>query len=115
MPGPELIDVAGLLAGDGPRVRWSADNQLQTNLVVLAPGARVDRHVEHDLDVTLVVVAGDAVLAHGPSDDVTSEQVRSPAVVVLPAGTSRSVVAGPDGVAYVTAHRARPSLLPRLR
>lgn len=105
----ELVDLQALLAERaGPRVRWSASGQLQTNLVVLAPGEQVDEHVERELDVTLVVVAGELSLLHGRRQD----RATAPAVVVLPAGTRRALTAGPTGAAYVTAHRRRPSLLP---
>jgi quercetin dioxygenase-like cupin family protein len=114
----EHIDVTALLApgaDDRSRVRWSASNQLQTNVVVLPAGERVDEHVEPDLDVTLVVVAGEAQLRHGPPGQEVRTTARALSLVVLPAGTRRSWTAGPDGVAYVTAHRRRPSLLPRTR
>lgn len=120
MSGPqpvEHVDLRGLLAPDPaqPRVRWSASNQLQTNVVVLGPGEVVEPHVERELDVTLVFLAGSAVLAHGSTAQLTGTTVTAPAVVVLPAGTHRSTTAGADGVSYLTAHRRRPSLLPTVR
>ena len=102
----EYVDVAAALSADGPRIRWSVENQLQSNLVQLEPDAVVDEHTERELDVLLVVVAGDGTLyADGREHHVTA-----PAVVVLPAGTRRAVLAGADGLAYVTAHRRRTGM-----
>jgi quercetin dioxygenase-like cupin family protein len=100
------VDVAAALAGDGPRIRWSVENQLQSNLVSLEPGAVVEEHVERELDVLLVVVAGDGTLHADGGEHV----VTAPAVVVLPAGTRRAIVAGRAGLSYVTAHRRRTGL-----
>jgi len=102
----EYVDVAAALAADGPRIRWSVENQLQSNLVRLEPDAVVEEHTERELDVLLVVVDGEGTL-HA---DGTEHRVVAPAVVVLPAGTRRAVVAGTAGLAYVTAHRRRTGM-----
>ena len=102
----EYVDVAAALAAAGPRIRWSVENQLQSNLVQLEPDAVVDEHTEKVLDVLLVVVAGEGVLYA----DGREQRVAAPAVVVLPAGTTRAIVAGPAGLAYVTAHRRRTGM-----
>ena len=102
----EYVDVAAALAADGPRIRWSVENQLQSNLVRLEPNAVVEEHTERELDVLLVVVDGEGTLY---ADD-SEHRVAAPAVVVLPAGTRRAVVAGPAGLAYVTAHRRRTGM-----
>ena len=104
----DVVDVAALLAGDGPRIRWSTTAQLQANLVRLGPHERIDEHVEGHLDVLLVVVHGVGTLT---ADGVASP-VSAPSVVVLPAGTRRAVTAGPDGLAYVTAHQRRTGMTP---
>lgn len=119
-PGPvELVDVAALSrvgVGSGAVVRWSASNQLQTNVVALAPHASIDWHVEAALDVTLTVLVGTLTLRHGPpGEDEVVVVATAPAVVVVRAGTRRSLFAGPSGVTYLTAHRSRTSLLPRAR
>jgi quercetin dioxygenase-like cupin family protein len=102
----EYVDVAAALAAAGRRIRWSVENQLQSNLVQLEPDAVVDEHTERVLDVLLVVVAGEGVLYA----DGRERPVGAPAVVVLPAGTTRAIVAGPGGLAYVTVHRRRTGL-----
>lgn len=113
------VDIAALLSPSDDashRVLWSATGQLQTNLVSLSAGARVEQHVEGDLDVLLVVVQGGGVLTTAPDTGVAPVElaVTAPAAIVLPAGTARSIAAGPAGLAYVTAHRRRPGLLPAM-
>ena len=102
----EYVDIAAALAADGPRVRWSTENQLQANLVQLEPDAVVDKHVERELDLLLVVVAGNGRMVA----DGLDQRVTAPSVVVLPAGTRRTITAGPQGLAYVTAHRRRTGM-----
>lgn len=116
-PAPvEVVDVRALTPeGDGPEVLWSASNQLQTNVVVLGAGTHIAAHVERELDVTLTVLTGSLTLRHGPVDAATAVVVEAPAVVVLPAGTRRSLTAGPDGATYLTAHRRRTGMLPTVR
>ena len=102
----EYVDIAAALGAAGPRIRWSVENQLQSNLVCLEPDATVDEHTERELDVLLVVIAGEGTLyANG-----AEQRVAAPAVVVLPAGTTRAIVAGPGGLSYVTAHRRRTGM-----
>jgi quercetin dioxygenase-like cupin family protein len=116
-PTVQLVDVGELLAGPdpAPRVLWSASNQLQMNLVALEPAMTVPPHVEPELDVTLTVLVGSLELRYEHEGEELSGSAVAPSVVVLPAGTRRSLAAGPDGAVYLTAHRARSGLLPRLR
>jgi hypothetical protein len=117
------VDIAALLpepGEDAQRVLWSATGQLQTNLVSLPAGARVEQHVEGELDVLLVVVQGAGVLtvltaASQTGAEAVDLDVAAPAAVLLTAGTARAITAGPAGLAYVTAHRRRPGLLPSVR
>jgi quercetin dioxygenase-like cupin family protein len=102
----QYVDVGTTLATDGPRIRWTAENQLQANLVSLEPDAVVEEHTERELDVLLVVVAGHGTLY---ADD-TEKRVAAPAVVMLPAGTRRAILAGSVGLSYVTAHRRRTGM-----
>ena len=110
------VDIAALLAERDDGVLWSATSQLQSNVVALRPESTVDEHVESVLDVLLVVVAGGGRLTHSRQDDVAvHEDVAAPAVCLLPAGTRRSLRAGPAGLVLVTAHRARPPFMPGRR
>lgn len=116
-PPVQVVDVASLPAAHegGPQVHWSDSNQLQTNVVTLPALVHIAAHVEGQLDVTLVVLIGSLTLTHERDDEGCTAAVHAPAVVVLPAGTRRSLTAGPDGVTYLTAHRRRAGLLPQTR
>ncbi|MEV4441112.1 hypothetical protein AB0K09_19245 [Streptomyces sp. NPDC049577] len=85
--------------------------QLDANLVHLPPGECVRTHVEPDLDVLLVVVAGAGTLgtARGP------QPLAEGSLIWLPHGSSRSVTAGGDGLSYLTVHRRRPGMQIRTR
>jgi quercetin dioxygenase-like cupin family protein len=76
------------------------------NVVHLPPGQCVGTHAEPDLDVLLLVVAGDGDLA------TTDESTHlSPGTLLwLPRGSVRSLCAGQDGMSYLTAHRRRPGM-----
>ena len=80
--------------------------QLDANLVSLPPNAEVGVHREPDVDVLVVAVAGHGTV-HAESGPVPLSAHR---VAWLPRGSSRSITAGPDGLAYLTVHRARTGL-----
>jgi quercetin dioxygenase-like cupin family protein len=85
--------------------------QLDSNLVRLPPEARVAPHVEPDLDVLLLVVAGGGTLE---TDD--GARTLAPSTLIwLPRGSSRALTAGDEGLAYLTVHRARPGMTIRSR
>ncbi|MFF9865730.1 hypothetical protein ACF1G0_09920 [Streptomyces sp. NPDC013953] len=91
--------------------RLAADGrQLDANVVRLGPDARVAVHVEPDLDVLLYVVDGTGRLDPGDGDGQGERELGAGAVVWLPRGARRGVVAGAAGLAYLTVHRRRPGL-----
>ena len=60
-----------------------------------------------------MVVAGGGRITHSqPGSAPVEEDVSAPAVCLLPAGTRRSLRAGPDGLVLVTVHRARAPFMP---
>jgi quercetin dioxygenase-like cupin family protein len=77
--------------------------QLDANVVRLPPRAVTAEHVEPDVDVLMCVAAGSGSLDtdSGPQDLVTGS------VAWLPHGTPRALVAGPEGLVYLTVHRRR--------
>ncbi|MFC9679288.1 cupin domain-containing protein [Streptomyces sp. NPDC056948] len=86
--------------------------QLDANLIRIPPQGRIDTHTEPDLDVLLLVVAGDGTL--GPAAD--PQTTLAPGTLVwLPHGSERSLVAGSSGLSYVTVHRRRPGMQIRTR
>ena len=101
----ELVDDSPVPSG----ARWALaepGRQLDANLIHLPAGHRVDTHSEPDLDVILVVVAGGGTV--GTPDG--EHAVANGNVVWLPRGSTRSVVAGSNGLSYLTVHRRRPGL-----
>jgi len=82
--------------------------QLDANLVRLTPGRHIAPHAEPALDVLVLVVAGDGVLGAGPGDE--SQSLTTGSLLWLPHGSTRSITAGADGLAYLTVHRRRPGM-----
>lgn len=107
---PVVMNVDALAAGAGPAdgVVWSAphDGDLDVNLVQLGPAGEIARHVNHEVDVLLVVERGEAVVTL----DATAVSMGPGSVVLVPRGTARSIVAGGAGVAYLSVHRRRGPL-----
>lgn len=112
-PQPRLLADLDECLADAPADRSGAiwrlaesARQLDANLVRLPAGARIDVHAEPDLDVLVLPVAGGGTL-----DTDAGPVALAPHVVTwLPRGSRRAVNAGPDGLAYLTVHRARPGL-----
>ncbi|MCK7626042.1 cupin domain-containing protein [Streptomyces sp. RS10V-4] len=116
-PVPRLLcDAQRLAAAEPDRAGalWrlaESGRQLDANLVRLPPGGRIDTHREPDLDVLLYVVAGG-----GAAESAGERQpLAQGSLVWLPHGSSRSLHAGADGMAYLTVHRRRPGMQIRSR
>ncbi|WP_406276124.1 hypothetical protein OHT93_31445 [Streptomyces sp. NBC_00191] len=80
--------------------------QLDANIVQIPPTRRVDSHTEPDLDVLLLVVAGEG-------DLITADGLRplyEGSLAWLPHGSTRGLVAGVRGMSYLTVHRRRPGM-----
>ncbi|MFB7329305.1 cupin domain-containing protein [Streptomyces sp. NPDC056190] len=118
-PEPRVLCDARALADAPPvpgGVLWKlteSGRQLDANVVRLAPGTGVAPHREPDLDVLLFVVAGGGVLSAGAGDE--PRQLTEGATVWLPHGSTRSLTAGPEGLACLTVHRRRPGMQIRPR
>ncbi|MEU7166722.1 cupin domain-containing protein [Streptomyces morookaense] len=107
----QLCDIGALTAGHpaAAGALWrlaEPGRQLDANVVRLPPGKHVDTHVEPDLDVLLVVTAGDGTLGTA----LGAQPLAEGSVVWLPHGSSRSITAGGDGISYLTVHRRRPGM-----
>ncbi|GGY41264.1 cupin domain-containing protein [Streptomyces djakartensis] len=111
-PEPRVLcDTESLMAADSAPAGalWrlaEPGRQLDANLVRIPPGGRIGAHTEPDLDVLLLVVAGDGAL-----DRAADPQPLAPGSLVwLPRGSARGLVAGSGGLSYVTVHRRRPGM-----
>ncbi|GAA2489558.1 cupin domain-containing protein [Streptomyces longisporus] len=104
-------DALSATASSETAVLWKlaeSGRQLDANVVRLTPGRHIAPHAEPDLDVLVLVVAGDGVLGAGPQDEPQS--LNTGTLLWLPHGSTRSITAGDDGLAYLTVHRRRPGL-----
>ncbi len=103
-----LVNALTLKAsGNGPA--WSVkvpERDLDVNVVVLEPNARIDKHVGPDLDVLVYVMAGSGVIAADDGDHT----VETGSVVWLPRRSTRSIAAAGNGMRYMTVHRRRGGL-----
>lgn len=82
------------------------DRELDSNMIRLPPDGRIEDHNGADLDVMWVILTGSGTL-HTETEDVALSPGK---VVWLPARSRRGVVAGADGVGYLTVHKRRQSL-----
>ncbi|MFJ6754480.1 MULTISPECIES: cupin domain-containing protein [unclassified Streptomyces] len=107
--GAELVTVASLVeaatqAQGGALWRLKGiDRQLDANLVRHLPGTGGAAHTEDEVDVMLVVVAGAGTLTL----DGTQSELSPGFLGLLPRGTSRALLAGPEGLLVLTVHRRR--------
>lgn len=118
-PVPRVLCDVGSLTGEGTAAAGAAwalaepGRQLDANVIRMPPGKRIDTHTEPDLDVLLLVVAGDGVL--GTDTGQPPQPLREGMLLWLPHGSSRSITAGEDGLAHLTVHRRRPGMHIRAR
>lgn len=98
------------LAGNGEEMTvWTHETEdLNVNLLVLAPGHGVAEHRNAHVDVLLVGVQGAGYVAI----DETEHSLGAGQALVIPKGTRRSIASGDERFAYLTCHRRRGRLWP---
>jgi len=114
MPEPTIVDLLrvardGVERGGADGAVWSLPHggDLDANLVQLAPGGGVGEHVNSEVDVLVVGVAGSGTVVV----DGASYPLRSGIVLALPKGARRRVDADRgESISYLTVHRARAGL-----
>ena len=94
---PDRVGVIWALEGSG---------DLNANLVRFDAGGGVGEHVNEEVDVLFVGVAGSG-LAHVSGEE---HPLSAGTLVFIPKGAGRSTVALSDGFAYLTVHRRRGPL-----
>lgn len=108
-PG-SATQLAPLLAAahEADGVQWSLDDStdLNVNLVRLGADGTIARHINAEVDVAVIVLAGGGTL----HCDAAAHELAPLVVVNIPKGAERAVHAGPDGLAYLTVHRRRGGL-----
>lgn len=87
---------------------WSLphDGDLDANLVVLHAGGSIGAHVNREVDVLMVVRRGTVTL----TVDDEAIALRAGSLALVPQSRSRAIVAGDDGVEYLSIHRRRDGL-----
>ena len=91
------------------RIRWTPESaDLHLNLVDLRPGEEIPAHVNAALDVVLTCLDGSGTLVV----DGDNIAMAAGSVAVIARGSTRGVLAGPDGIRYTTCHLKRGGLMP---
>jgi quercetin dioxygenase-like cupin family protein len=107
-PGGPVHDLGQVPTGGASGVVWSlpGGEDLNVNVVRLAPGAVVEAHRNDEVDVVVHVRSGEG--------EITVEQRRHAlgpdCVVLIERGATRSIRAGGQGLTYLTVHRRRGPL-----
>jgi quercetin dioxygenase-like cupin family protein len=99
--------IVDLTAGDGRGPLWGdATDDLNLTLLAWPPGEGPGEHVNGERDVVLVVLDGSGtVVLDGHAHEVCAGNA-----VVVQKGARRGLIAGPDGIRYLTVHRRRGGL-----
>ncbi|HEY7048469.1 MAG TPA: DUF2249 domain-containing protein [Jatrophihabitantaceae bacterium] len=106
-----LTDTAGLIDSrpDARGAVWRLDitrRHLDANVIRLGPEERIDAHLGPDLDVLLHILDGAGqILTSGESIPI-----HAGALVWLPRRSRRAVLAGSQGLTYLSVHPRRPGL-----
>jgi quercetin dioxygenase-like cupin family protein len=110
--GVVAVDVAAMAEGTAEAVPWSTSSaDLNVNLLHWAAGKGVAAHINTEVDVLLVGVAGEGeVLVDGER-----YPLRPGRVVLVPKGRERATLATSEHFSYLSCHRARPGLMPAPR
>jgi uncharacterized protein (DUF2249 family) len=108
---PRLVcnafEAAAAEAVGGAAWRLAAEpRQLDSNVIGLPAGGRIDRHTGPDLDVLMLVLSGSGTV----STEVGDLAVTAGALVWLPRRSERAIEAGSAGMSYLTVHPRRPAL-----
>lgn len=107
---PDDAPAAGpidLLATPGTGPLWGmASTDLNATLLSWPPGHELHEHVNAELDVLVVVLAGSATV----TIDGQSHELAAGTAILAPSGVRRRIVAGASGVRYLSIHRRRGPL-----
>jgi quercetin dioxygenase-like cupin family protein len=90
----------------GGPIWGAASADLNATLLEWPPGKGPAEHVNEQLDVLYAVLAGSVTL----TVDNESRALEAGEATIVDKGARRALVAGPDGVRYLTAHTRRDGL-----
>ena len=103
----DLAAIAGAATVQGAVWRHQGED-LNANLLVFARGEGVAEHVNAEVDVLLVGIAGEGAV----DVDGTRRTLRAGQALVVPKGARRGTRGVSDRFAYLTCHRRRGGLWP---
>ncbi len=109
MPEGYDVDLLEISATDpGTGVVWTlkGSTQVNANLVRFDAGGGVGEHVNEEVDVVFVGVAGSGIVRVGGEEHALS----AGRLVFAPRGARRSTGTSLDGFTYLTVHRRRGPL-----
>ena len=106
---PAFVDLPALARVADRRLAWSsASEDLQMNLLVLAPGDTVEEHLNPEVDVLLVGIEGKGYI----EIDGVRQTLGMGQAIVIPKATLRSIAGDGERFAYLSCHRRRGGLMP---
>ena len=113
LAGAEVVDLAEIAGAEGAGgLSWALrGDDLNLNLLVFEAGDGVMEHVNHEVEVLLVGIAGEGVV----TIDDRELPLQSGQLVLVPKGARRGTRATVNGFAYLTCHRRRGGLMPVVR
>lgn len=79
---------------------------LDSNIIALTPHDKIAQHIGPDLDVLLLVLAGSGEL----HTELSTISLEHGALLWLPRKAQRRIIAGPNGLRYLTVHQRKPTL-----
>ena len=105
-----IVDLYESLAAAGERAGtiWTLEqgDDINANLVRFSAGGGVDEHINDEVDVLFVGVAGSGVV----EVDGHKHSLRAGKVALVPKGARRSTISESRDFAYLTVHRRRGPL-----
>ncbi len=106
--GPMNLNELAATTGQHTGVIWTLEGSgdLNANLVRFDRGGGVGEHVNEEVDVVFVGVAGSGFVRV----DGEEHPLSAGALVFVPKGVSRATLALSDGFAYLTLHQRRGPL-----
>jgi mannose-6-phosphate isomerase-like protein (cupin superfamily) len=105
----DLVAQARAAATAGAVWAWQSED-LDLNLLVFRTGDGVGRHVNGEVDVVLVGIAGEGMI----EIDGTEHTVGAGQALVIPKGLCRATQSLSDPFVYLSCHRRRSGLRPRM-
>lgn len=107
----QIVDLATLArSATAQGAIWSRESEdLDINLLVFAAGEGVAEHVNAEVDVLVVGIAGAGVVAING----TRQNLSAGDAIVIPKGANRGIQSLSDPFAYLSCHRRRGGLWPR--